>query len=117
MNTLELLAAQTRDVYGWTNKLIGSLSFDKWNDTPEVIDTNGSELFVWSGDGTLMPGFPRSVDAFQGGINSWLTAADLDGDGKDEILCAGVGRSAFTAMKTFCHFTESTFWNSLRWAW
>ena len=60
---------------------------------PEVIATNRQDLFVWSADGVLLPGFPLPVDAFYYGINDWITAGDLDGDGKDEILCSGVGRS------------------------
>jgi hypothetical protein len=60
--------------------------------SPEVIATNRDDLFAWSADGVLLPGFPRHVDAFYG-LNDWLTAGDLDGDGKDEILCSGVGHS------------------------
>jgi subtilisin family serine protease len=56
---------------------------------PEVIATNRNDLFVWSADGTLLPGFPRPVDAFSA-LNDWLTAGDIDGDGKDEIVCTGV---------------------------
>jgi subtilisin family serine protease len=56
---------------------------------PEVIATNRADIFVWSTDGVLLPGFPRHVD---GGSN-WIHAGDLDGDGKDEILCSGFGHS------------------------
>ncbi len=56
---------------------------------PEVIATNTAEIFVWSGDGTLLPGFPAPVTTCRSG-NHWLRAGDLDGDGKDEIICTGI---------------------------
>ena len=40
MNELEVLTLQTENVYEWTNKLIESVPFDKWDVTPEVLDTN-----------------------------------------------------------------------------
>ena len=42
MNPVELLAWQTRDANGWINKLIESIPFDKWEITPEVIESNVS---------------------------------------------------------------------------
>ncbi len=62
---------------------------------PEVIATNTQEIFVWSGDGTLQPGFPVTLGICRSG-NQWLRAGDLDGDGKDEIICTGPrGAQAF----------------------
>jgi len=60
---------------------------------PEVITTDGISLFVWSADGVLLPGFPRVVGAFDGAGYGWITAADLNGDGKDEIICSSWGVS------------------------
>ena len=40
MNEVELLARQTENAYEWTNKLIESVPFSKWDDTPDVINTN-----------------------------------------------------------------------------
>jgi hypothetical protein len=57
----------------------------------EVIATNRKEVFVWSADGALAPGFPVAVDVLVRGGNDWITAADRDGDGKDEIICASGG--------------------------
>ncbi|GIW41469.1 MAG: hypothetical protein KatS3mg076_2046 [Candidatus Binatia bacterium] len=56
----------------------------------DVIATNRNEIFVWSADGILAPGFPRVVDVFLGSLNDWITAADRDGDGVDDIICSGV---------------------------
>jgi hypothetical protein len=40
MTELELLIKQTESVYEWTNKLIESVPFSKWEETPDVVDTN-----------------------------------------------------------------------------
>ena len=40
MNEVEFLARQTENAYEWTNKLIESVPFSKWDDTPDVINTN-----------------------------------------------------------------------------
>lgn len=40
MNEVEFLARQTENVYEWTNKLIESVPFDNWEQTPEVLETN-----------------------------------------------------------------------------
>ena len=40
MTEVELLARQTDNVYEWTNKLIESVPFGKWEQTPEVVETN-----------------------------------------------------------------------------
>jgi hypothetical protein len=54
----------------------------------EVVATNREDVLAWDIDGNLLPGFPVRVDAFYA-INDWITLGDLDGNGKDEILCAG----------------------------
>ncbi|HEX6891708.1 MAG TPA: DinB family protein [Chryseolinea sp.] len=40
MNEVELLTLQTKNAYEWTNKLIESVPFNKWDVTPEVVETN-----------------------------------------------------------------------------
>jgi hypothetical protein len=42
MKPIEILAIQTQDAYNWTNKLINSVSYDKWDDIPSVIETSVS---------------------------------------------------------------------------
>jgi hypothetical protein len=39
MNTVQLLAKQTDDAYGWTNKLLHSIPQEKWDVLPEVAGT------------------------------------------------------------------------------
>lgn len=49
---------------------------------PEIVAvTNLFRIFVWRIDGTLLPGWPQSF----GGYNPMV--ADLDGDGRNEIIC------------------------------
>jgi hypothetical protein len=40
MNEVEVLAWQTENVYQWTNKLIESVPLDRWEHSPEVLETN-----------------------------------------------------------------------------
>jgi hypothetical protein len=42
MSETELLIRQTKDAYGWTHKLVTSVPFEKWDETPEVIETNAT---------------------------------------------------------------------------
>jgi subtilisin family serine protease len=55
---------------------------------PEVIATNGDYLIVWSADGVRQAPFPVYVSVLAFGFNQWITAGDVDGDGKDEIVCS-----------------------------
>ena len=61
----------------------------------DVVATNRHELFAWSRNGTLKPGFPVATDVFRGGA-AHLAAGDLDGDGDAEIVCSSdSGTQAF----------------------
>lgn len=40
MSEADLISRQTENVYEWTNKLIEPIPFNKWEETPEVIETN-----------------------------------------------------------------------------
>jgi len=42
MNQSEILSRQTQDAYNWANKLINSVSYDKWDNVPSVIETSVS---------------------------------------------------------------------------
>jgi hypothetical protein len=42
MNQIEILSRQTQDAYNWTDKLINSVSYDKWDNVPSVIETSVS---------------------------------------------------------------------------
>lgn len=40
MTNLELLTQQTESVYDWTNKLVLSIPFEKWNNIPDKVETS-----------------------------------------------------------------------------
>lgn len=40
MTEVEVLTWQTENVYDWTNKLVQSVPFNKWEQTPEILETN-----------------------------------------------------------------------------
>jgi outer membrane protein assembly factor BamB len=46
----------------------------------------GHQLYVWNGDGTSVPGFPRSLTAEWNGSRANPAIGDLDGDGTLEIV-------------------------------
>jgi hypothetical protein len=50
---------------------------------PEIISSDHTQVFVWDVDGVPQPGFPVAPRAFRN-LNDWLTAGDVDRDGKAE---------------------------------
>ena len=40
MNHIEMLLRQTTDAYGWANKLLDTVAYDRWDVTPDVIASN-----------------------------------------------------------------------------
>lgn len=40
MTEVEILTRQTENAYDWTNKLVNSIPYEKWDNTPEIIETN-----------------------------------------------------------------------------
>ena len=40
MNVIAVLVKQTQEAHIWTNKLIDSVPFEHWNDTPDVLESN-----------------------------------------------------------------------------
>ncbi len=40
MNSVDILVHQTGNAYDWVHRLLGSVPQEKWDDTPEVIDSN-----------------------------------------------------------------------------
>jgi hypothetical protein len=40
MTEIELLIKQTKESYDWTNKLIKSIPYEKWDTTPDILETN-----------------------------------------------------------------------------
>lgn len=40
MNQIDILVKQTANAYDWANKLFDTISYEKWDVTPDVIDSN-----------------------------------------------------------------------------
>lgn len=40
MSEVEILTRQTENAYYWTNKLIDSIPYEKWDNLPEIVETN-----------------------------------------------------------------------------
>jgi hypothetical protein len=57
MTEVDLLTRQTENAYEWTNKLIESVPFSKWDDTPHLVDTN----ITWQVGHLIMSHYFHSV--------------------------------------------------------
>jgi hypothetical protein len=42
MNQIQILSRQTHDAYRWTDKLINSVPYNKWDEIPDIIETSVS---------------------------------------------------------------------------
>lgn len=42
MTEIEILSKQTKDTYQWIHKLVDSIPEEKWNETPEILESNVS---------------------------------------------------------------------------
>lgn len=62
MGSIETLVIQTEDAYAWTNKLINSIPHDRWDTTPEVIDSN----VTWQVGHLLMSEYYHSIRSIRG---------------------------------------------------
>lgn len=57
MNPVEILVKQTEDAYGWTNKLLDTIPHNKWDNTPDIIQSNIS----WQAGHLLMSFYFHSI--------------------------------------------------------
>ncbi|MBX2844188.1 MAG: DinB family protein [Flammeovirgaceae bacterium] len=62
MNTVKLFGRQTDDAYQWANKLIDTIPHDKWDFTPEVLETN----LTWQTGHLLMSFYFHSIMVISG---------------------------------------------------
>ncbi len=62
MTEIEILTKQTEDAYDWTNKITSSIPYEKWNDTPEIIETN----IVWQVGHLIMSFYYHSIMVIAG---------------------------------------------------
>lgn len=40
MNEIDILARQTRNTYGWVNRLLAGVPYEQWDEMPDVIQSN-----------------------------------------------------------------------------
>jgi len=62
MNQIETLVKQTKDAYDWANKLISSIPHDKWDNIPEIIESNVS----WQVGHLIMSHYYHSIMVIAG---------------------------------------------------
>lgn len=62
MNRIEILVKQTADAYDWTNRLINSIPQDKWDITPEILESNVS----WQIGHLIMSFYYHSIMVIKG---------------------------------------------------
>jgi len=82
-------------VSGWpqhTNHGMGINSVGLWdfdNNGDLEVFVGSDRLYVWQGNGTLLPGFPANFSGSQYGTCSSSSVGDIDGDGQPEIILEG----------------------------
>lgn len=62
MTEIEILTQQTEGVYKWTNKLVDTISFDKWDTIPTVIESTIS----WQVGHLIMSNYYHSIMVIAG---------------------------------------------------
>ena len=62
MTEIEILTQQTENAYKWTNKLVETISFDKWNTIPGIIESTIS----WQVGHLIMSHYYHSIMVIAG---------------------------------------------------
>jgi hypothetical protein len=62
MNQIEILTKQTQGAYEWTNKLLESIPYEEWENTPKTIESN----VTWQVGHLLMSFYYHSIMVISG---------------------------------------------------
>lgn len=62
MTELEILTQQTESVYDWTHKLIETITFEKWDIIPDIVESNIS----WQVGHLIMSHYYHSIMVIKG---------------------------------------------------
>ena len=82
-------------VTGWPQHTFDEIAINSvalWdfdNDGDYEVLVASDRLYVWQGNGTLLPGFPANFTGNQYGACSSSSVGDIDGDGDPEIIVEG----------------------------
>jgi len=68
-----ILLQQTLDSYSWTNKLLDSISYEKWEQTPPVLETN----VLWQTGHLLVSFYYNSILVIKGHQNDVMNSMPL----------------------------------------
>ncbi len=83
---------------GWPQNTTGSSIFSSplitdldvpgtsFNGQEVIAGDIGGNLYVWNVDGSIRSGFPKRISSPGDGIYGAISAADIDGDGKQELF-------------------------------
>ncbi len=82
----------TGTTFAYGGPALGNFDADALDEIVFGVNSANGRVYVLDGNGTLLPGWPRDTG---GQITSTPAVADLDGDGRDEIVIAAEDDSVY----------------------